>query len=987
MHKTRSLRGKLSIILCIIVIFQSSALILSLYSADIFKILNKESIETLNDITYTRTTALNTSIESLTGNLATESEALNEYLIEISAENNIEPSELYLNDEVFTNSGLVGINNSILTILKQNYVTGAFVVLNGSNTNKYDSSAHSAVFVKNSDPYNFDKDNLFLSVGPNSLSEKSGLSKSLNWTTDISEKNSNIFPNFNFYDKPTQAVDSSDGYELSHYGFWSIPDKYNENLSDICYSVPLIDKNGVAYGVVGIEIDLTHLVELSFPDLTSDFENSFYIISRIEDNRLNLKWYLPSSPNVRTFFGNIDYLVLQPFGKENLYTTSVDTVNIFDLSVSEIKLYDENSYFNTNKWVLSYFVEDSILKENSNEIRDKVIFSIFFTTLLAFVAGYILVVLDTRKISGLSKYVENLSPFDDIDVRQTGLRETDELLKAIKIFNDSLITQSKTTSKILELSLLPIGGYEIVNNSDNVILTEFLYTFLNIDFNKKISLKEWEVYFSKLTKTPHLDYKDIYKYHDLKANKTYWLRILQSELETGSVGVVLDVTDDITENIRLANEVDFDRLTSLYSQAAFRRHAQNKITQNPDSIGAMIFIDLDNLKYINDSFGHELGDILIIQASKIFRYFENYGGIISRISGDEFAVYLHGFDSYNEVRDIFNQLYTYGETFSLKTPDGNNTRIRFTAGVAWYPNDATNINDLIRLSDFAMYEAKRTDKGNLFEFDKNYYSEMSYILENRENISNLLDNGLIHFAFQPIVDLKTGEIYAYEALMRSLMPNFTSPLEIIAVASAQSKLIQLEKLILTTAFKTVETNMNIIGNRKIFINSIPNPKDSLVDFQVIIDSYRHLFDTVVLEIIETDSTNENNLREKTELLRDLGLKIAIDDFGAGYSNELRILNLSPDIIKIDMELIRGIHIDSDKEVIVTSIVKWCHSKGILVVAEGVEIEEDLFKIIEIGVDLAQGYYLAKPEFGFVDIPEECKKEILSFQEKVKNQVN
>ena len=252
---------------------------------------------------------------------------------------------------------------------------------------------------------------------------------------------------------------------------------------------------------------------------------------------------------------------------------------------------------------------------------------------------------------------------------------------------------------------------------------------------------------------------------------------------------------------------------------------------------------------------------------------------------------------------------------------------------------------------------------------------MSYLLENREAINRLLDEQLIRFAFQPIVDLKTAEISGYEALMRPLLETFKNPSEVLAVAAAQSKLAQLERMIMLMAFQTIAEHAQEIGECKIFINSIPSQMLNHEDYLILETQYAQHFKRVVFEVTEEESRNAEGLAKKINYIRKDGIQIALDDFGSGYSNEIRILSLLPDIIKIDMEMIQGIHNNVDKQNLVANLVSFCHNKGVKVVAEGIETSADLVTVIEMDVDYAQGYYLGRPAFEFSAINPELQKEI------------
>jgi len=557
----------------------------------------------------------------------------------------------------------------------------------------------------------------------------------------------------------------------------------------------------------------------------------------------------------------------------------------------------------------------------------------------------------------------------------------DDLTNALAQLNRRVQDAEQTTSRMLELTLLPIGGFEVSENSDYVTVTEFIYSFLQLNPEKNISVKEWRKLYAKMVEYPVAEYENVYKFGGENKEENRWLKIVTSSSDGVELGVILDVTKDVEEHHRLASELDNDTLTHLYNRVAFNREACQRIKENPNAVGAMIFSDLDNLKYMNDTFGHDMGDKLIVCAGEMFREFEKYGGVVSRISGDEFAVYIHGFDSVEECRELINRQMDENMTSGLDMPDGSFQRVRFSSGVAWYPDDSDNITDLLKLSDFAMYEAKHSNKGNSFEFDRENYREKAYLFENREAINKFLDEELIDFAYQPIVDLRTGEVYAYEMLMRSQIESLKSPAEIIEVATAQSKLERLEMMVIMNALRHVNELATTHKKVKFFINSIPTKQISDKDYDYIEQNYAHIFDRVVIELTERENDSPAHMHDKVSFIRKVGASVAVDDFGSGYSNELRVLSMNPDIIKIDIDLIRGICRDLDKRQLVQNIISFCSPRGIRIVAEGVESFDDLSTLVEMKIDYVQGFYLGRPEYELREISEPVRKQIQDLNKK------
>lgn len=721
MKKTWTLRRQLNILLALIVIFQSLALVFALFISRVYFMLDAEAVRLLNNTTETRAETFDTSVGQMIAGLADESKQLSTRMTDLAQQTGSTPQAIYRDDIAYNESAQIA-SDALVSILKQDRVTGAFFILNGSNAEKANGQAHSAVYIRNTTPDSEETANYSLEIGPTAVAKSYGMATSIRWDLDMKENEDGS--QFDFYEKPFWAGTAYKGSEIERFGYWTKPiDLLKDNQQVVCYTLPVLDQDGNPYGVLGVEIDMPYFSQYYLPDSDLLYHNSFYVIAGMHDQALDLNWFIPGGVLAKTYLKSGEQLPMKALKDEGISETTLNDLGAMYSSMRELKVYSENSPFVDENWTLACFVPSQVLMENSQSVREKLFASIAITTLLAFSGVFVLVYFFTRKISRLSEYVSGLSPYDEIQFKPTGMREIDDLTSAVELFNQSLVTASQTTSKILELSLLPIGGYEVLDSSRNVILTDFLYWLLHIEPGIPVSKEEWKACLNRLRANPMEDHANIYRYDDEQRETQLWLRIIEAKQPSGVVGVVQDVSTEIEENRRLVNELDYDALTHLYSRTALKREVNRKLREKPDKIGAMIFMDLDNLKYINDSFGHEVGDRLIVRAGEIFRYFEPFGGIISRISGDEFAVYLHDFDHPDQVRDIIREFHDQKESFCLRTPDGESRRIRFSSGIAWYPQDADNVTELLKLSDFAMYEAKNTEKGRLFEFNREYYEQ------------------------------------------------------------------------------------------------------------------------------------------------------------------------------------------------------------------------------------------------------------------------
>ena len=216
-------------------------------------------------------------------------------------------------------------------------------------------------------------------------------------------------------------------------------------------------------------------------------------------------------------------------------------------------------------------------------------------------------------------------------------------------------------------------------------------------------------------------------------------------------------------------------------------------------------------------------------------------------------------------------------------------------------------------------------------------------------------------------------------LMRPQIEALKNPSTILKLASSQSKLIQIERLTFFKAMEVYEKRLNegmVLPNAKIFINSIRSVilgKEDREEFKRLYGKY---FDNVVIEITESEPIDSESLESKITMLKDFGVEVAIDDLGTGYNSESAILSISPEIVKIDISIIKDIDKDINRQELLRSIMRFARLQNVLVLAEGVETKEELRYLISEGIDYLQGYYLGKPSLDNFDISEETVKEII-----------
>ena len=465
------------------------------------------------------------------------------------------------------------------------------------------------------------------------------------------------------------------------------------------------------------------------------------------------------------------------------------------------------------------------------------------------------------------------------------------------------------------------------------------------------------------------------------------LRLLVND--NAYTGVIENVTNTIVEKNVIEYERDHDALTGLLNRRAFIR-IMNSLFENEINkikIAALLMLDLDNLKYINDSYGHEIGDNYISKAAETFVNSTPENTIISRISGDEFFVFFYGYDDENVIKQLINKLKEAISKAFIPLADNSNFHVNASGGIAWYPRDSESFEKLQHYADYAdyaMYKIKRTSKGNLTEFNLNDYIADSFLSESKEELNTIIEDRAIQFYFQPIISSKDGTIYAYESLMRSFMPSLKNPLDILKIAKEEGRLAEIEELTWSSSLETFANhlrNERINKDCKIFINSISNQILSNKKIDELEKEYSKYLKNVVLEVTEVEYIDENYHQQKAELMKKWQAELALDDYGSGYNSDRILLLISPKFIKIDMDIIRNIDSDPDKCKIVENIVNYAHERDMKLIAEGIETIDELKQVIKLKVDYLQGFLLAKPQYLPPRIQEDVIKLIQLLNEK------
>ena len=251
-----------------------------------------------------------------------------------------------------------------------------------------------------------------------------------------------------------------------------------------------------------------------------------------------------------------------------------------------------------------------------------------------------------------------------------------------------------------------------------------------------------------------------------------------------------------------------------------------------------------------------------------------------------------------------------------------------------------------------------------------------------EETEHIINENLFDYYFQPIVNTTDGEIYSYEALMRPKSSLKLTPLQILKYAEIMNRLPDIERGTFMNVLGLLDLHKNKFTGKFVFINSIPEVKLNADDFKNVTRMLLKHADTAVVEMTEQSEVDDRSLEALKERYKNMGIRMAIDDYGSGYSNVGNLLRYMPNFVKIDRSLLSDIHEYPQKQHFVREIIDFCHDNGIKALAEGVETAEELRTVIHLGADLIQGFYTARPSADIItQIDEKCRSEIRQYHQE------
>ncbi|WP_175990179.1 EAL domain-containing protein [Bacillus sp. Marseille-Q1617] len=556
-------------------------------------------------------------------------------------------------------------------------------------------------------------------------------------------------------------------------------------------------------------------------------------------------------------------------------------------------------------------------------------------------------------------------------------------LQRVNDVNNQLDQNRDFLSKVIDLNPNYIyakdqhGRYSLVNESFAALYgMDKIEIIGKTDFDVQVNKERaFEIY--QVDQSVLAEQKEITVAEEIFINrfgKEKWLQSTKIPIKTKDSTILLGVSTDITEHKQhekeLNHQANHDVLTGLPNRRLLNENLTN-ILKPAGTKAALMLIDLDRFKYINDTLGHDVGDLLLIEVSKRLKQFIGKLGLananVYRLGGDEFTL-LFPYRHTKEVTDIanslleqFNREFILGEQEFFISP---------SIGISTYPEDGCDAKTLMKNADTAMYYVKEREKNGFQLFTKEMNCDFYRKMMIEKELRTALELGEFDLHYQPLMDIHTKKICGMEALIRWNNKNLgpVSPAEFIPIAEETGMIIRIGEWVLRTAceqnirwqkaeYPPLKVGINI-SIRQLLDKKFVHKAAAIIKDSGLSPAY------IDLEITESIAMYDPAMMiNKLEELKAIGVSVSMDDFGTGYSSLSYLKKYPLDTLKIDRSFVSGITFHEDNKAIVNSIISMAKHLGLHVTAEGVEDEEEIRFLEQSQCDTIQGYAISRPLCG------------------------
>lgn len=979
--RSRSIRSKLfrplALLLLALIVLMSSAL----FYGGVVRQLNQNALDILREQVRNRKNYLETemvgkwtALDLTVSRINSETEALRAAgQVDLAAVDTDKAAYMPILDAA---------SDDLISLMRSASVTGAFVVLSNGPLDFDAPHEKKGLYLRDLDPTaraSVDNSDLLIKRGPFDLTEKLGITTDSDWRTQFAFSEAGGYASF--FAAPYQAALDHPDLTWSDLGCWS--ESYHlldDSRKGIAYSVPLRLEDGTLYGVLGVELTLDYLSkQLPARELLEGAGGS-YLLAVTEDG-VHFRPVLSTG----LLYAVEEAITLEPYQHaEEICVLGGEADKLG--AIEYLSLYNTNAPFAGSRWALVGVAGQNELFRFSRSVQRMAL----VLSVLLFVLGLAVVSMISfaisKPIAAMSHELGQADRSRPIRLHRTRIQEIDHMAGEIEALSEDVFSASMKFTDILQMASIRIGGFEINRKNRTLFVTDGFFGICRLEDVEVrgltyeafcTAMERLRPFVERHSENGRGEEETMLRFPADGSEPLSYVRLRCIRQDTRVVGLAEDVTDATLERQKVERERDHDLLTGLLSRRAFQQRIAWLLERDAAGTGALLMLDLDNLKHINDTYGHDCGDKYICALADVLRRTAPEGhALICRQSGDEMFAFYYGFDSEQPVRQILRAVRHTLLSQRIPLPDGGAFPVSASGGVAWYPRDSAELGELSRYADFAMYEVKRSSKGGMHDFNIDAYRSASHLQKCREEFNEFVAQERVIYHWQPIVSTKTGEAFAYEALMRTDMKTLRNPQEVLDIAAREARLDDIERITLFHAMASFVENCEagrVSPDCRVFINSIPNQLLSYEDSIRFERRFSAYLNRLVVEITESDRVRENILKEKREWNRRWNAAFALDDYGSGYNSELVLLSLAPEYVKIDMSITRDIDSDRDKQQLVRNMTAYAVERGIQVIAEGVETRSELETVMRLGVDFVQGYYIARPAHLPPAVPDEARE--------------
>jgi diguanylate cyclase (GGDEF)-like protein/PAS domain S-box-containing protein len=567
--------------------------------------------------------------------------------------------------------------------------------------------------------------------------------------------------------------------------------------------------------------------------------------------------------------------------------------------------------------------------------------------------------------------LENFELYQLIDLKNEELTAKNQQISKSEIIYRNVFENTGNPTIIVDAS-----GKITYSNSRFVTFSKWtrdeLWTKHFADFLIKKRLSFAELLEETQSQDPVKPIEYIFE-NKLLEKRTVFLQISPHGIDNQYIISLTDITALKEVEQKLHFQAFHDPLTSLPNRMLLQdrlKQAIRKRNRHPDSKYAVIFIDLDRFKSINDTLGHHIGDQLLIRVGERIKNCVREMDTVARFGGDEFVILLEDVQSEHDCERVSGRILE--EFQSAMNIQGHEIFMSISMGILMSGTQPIDASDVIRLADMSMYEAKKQGRNKIVYFHDIADKEIEQKLFLENQLLKGLQNNEFFVQYQPLMDLQSNRLFGFEALVRWNHPDLgiIPPNSFIPIAEETGLIIPLGQKIFELAFQDyvrwIEAYpwvQDLCLSINLSVKQIYH-KDIVQDIKSVAERHHLPMKNVRLEITESIFLENNEQAIETiRRLKELGVSICIDDFGTGYSSLKYLQQFAIDLVKIDKLLVQDIHTNEINYSIVSSMLDLCNKLKLQVMAEGIETNEQLMKLRTMNCALGQGYYFAKPQDG------------------------